>query len=126
VGLTAAGGTFTFTSDKGSMTANVTGVSVETGTAKMANMSSSTEGAHVNVLVPTGEYEGGSIRVDYLRYSGQVDPNSLIGGVGSAAFASQGFSVSKNVVLQNASEEAQFGDLVRGSLSFLWTDYTPS
>lgn len=125
MGLIAAGATFTFTSDKGNMSANVVGVSVETPEAQLVDMTSSTDPVTSSILVPTGELKGGRISVDYVRYSGQADPNSLVGGVGNASFSSTGFTVSKQVCLTNASEEARFGDVVRGTLNFTWTDYTP-
>jgi len=125
VSLSAQGATFTFTSDKGSLTANVTGVSVETPEAKMVDMTPPTASANQSIMVPTGEYSGGAISVDYIRYSGQADPSSLVGGVGVAAFSSPAYTVAKQVVLRSASEEARFGDVVRGTLSFAWTDYAP-
>lgn len=123
--LSAQGATFTFTSDKGNLTANVTGVSVESPEAKMVDMTPPTAAASQTIMVPTGEYSGGTISVDYVRYAGQADPQNLVGGVGSASFSSPAYSVSKQVVLRSASEEARFGDVVRGTLSFAWTDYAP-
>ena len=125
MGLIAAGATFTFTSDKGNLTANVTGISVETPEARMVDMTPPTASASTQIMVPTGEYSGGSISVDYIRYTGQTDPKTLVGGVGSASFSSPAYSVSKQVVLRSASEEARFGELVRGTLSFAWSDYSP-
>lgn len=123
--LTAAGATFTFTSDKGNLSANVTGLSVESPEAQLVDMTTSTDPVTATVLVPTGELKGGRLSVDYLRHSGQPDPKTLVGGVGNASFSSAGFTVSKQVCLTNTSEEARFGDLVRGTLSFTWTDYYP-
>jgi len=123
--LIAAGATFTFTSDKGNLTANVTGVSVDTPEAQMVDMTPPTASANTRIMVPTGELTGGTMSVDYIRYSGQTDPVTLLGGVGSASFSSPAYSVSKQVVLQSASEEARLGDVIRGTLSFAWTDYSP-
>jgi len=123
--MIAAGATFTFSSDKGNLTANVTGVSVEAPEARMVDMTPPTALASTSIMVPTGEYTGGRISVDYIRYSGQTDPKALVGGVGSASFSSPTYSVSKQVVLQGTSEEARFGELVRGTLNFAWTDYSP-
>lgn len=125
MGLIANGATFTFTSDKGNLTANVAGISVESPEAQLVDMTTGSDPVTASVLVPTGELKGGSISVDYIRYIGQPDPKTLVGGVGNASFSSTGFSVSKQVCLTNTGEEARFGDVVRGTLSFTWTDYFP-
>jgi hypothetical protein len=125
VGLSAQGATFTFTSDKGNLSANVLSISVETPETVVVDMTPPTAAANAQLLVPTGEYRGGSIQVEYSRYSGQADPATLLGGVGTASFSSPGYSASKSVFLRKASEEARIGDLVRGRLEFGWTDYAP-
>lgn len=125
MGLSAQGATFTFTSDKGSLSANVLSISVETPETVVVDMTPPTSATSAQLLVPTGEYRGGSIQVEYSRYSGQADPATLLGGVGTASFSSPGYSASKSVFLRKASEEARTGDLVRGRLEFGWTDYSP-
>lgn len=125
MGLSASGATFTFTSNLGNLTANVVSVSVETPEAQVVEMTTSSDPASSQILVPTGEYKGGSISVEYVRYSGQTDPNNLLGGVGTASFSSPGLTTSKQVYLRRASEEARVGDVVRGTLELAWTDYAP-
>lgn len=123
MGLSAAGATFTFFSDKGNMSANIVGLSVETPEAQMVDMTPTSLPANVMLMVPTGEYKGGSISVDYIRFAGQVDATTLLGGVGIASFSSPRHSVARRVMLRRASEEARVGDVVRGTMEFAWTDY---
>jgi len=125
VGLSPFGATFTFSSDKGILTANVVSVSIETPEAQVVDMTPPTVAANIQLLVPTGEYKGGTIQVEYIRKAGQADPSALIGGVGIASFTSPGLTTSKRVYLRRASEEARVGDVVRGTLDMAWTDYAP-
>jgi len=119
-GLSAQGGTFTFRGFQ----AAVTGLSVETPTAEVTNMTPAGARVGAIVMVPTGEWSGGAVSVDYIRKSNTMDPQTLVRQTGSLTFASAGFSVARNVILQSASTEARVGDLVRGSLRFIITDYT--
>lgn len=125
MGLSASGATFTFSSDKGILTADVVSVSVETPEAQVADMTPPTVASNIQVLVPTGEYKGGAIQVEYIRKAGQADPSVFVGGVGIASFVSPGHTTSKRVYLRRASEEARVGDVVRGTLDMAWTDYAP-
>jgi hypothetical protein len=119
-GLSAQGGTFTFQG----FSAAVTGISVETPTAEVVDMTPMTASASQMVMVPTGAWSGGTVSVDYIRLAGTADPQTLVSKCAQLSFASPGFSVSRLVVLQSASTEARVGDLVRGSLRFVLTDYT--
>jgi hypothetical protein len=119
-GLTAHGGAFTFHG----FSAAVTGISVETPTAEIVDMTPMTASANQVVMVPTGARSGGTITVDYIRLAATADPQTLVSRCDQLSFSSLGFSVSRWVVLQSASTEARVGDLVRGSLRFVLTDYT--
>jgi hypothetical protein len=134
-GFTAQGATFTFQAGGvGLFQATLTGISIETPTAEVADMTAAGEPVNYIVLVPTGAWSGGSMSVDYIRASTasgpntgpqQIgDPQSLVTKYGVAMFSAPGISVSRNVILQSASTEARVGDLVRGSLRFVLTDYT--
>lgn len=125
MGLSPFGATFTFSSDKGILTANVVSLSIETPEAQVVDMTPPTVAANIQLLVPTGEYKGGTIQVEYIRKAGQADPSALIGGVGIASFTSPGLTKSRLVYLRRASEEARVGDVVRGTLDMAWTDYAP-
>lgn len=125
MGLSASGATFTFNSDLGILTANVVSVSIETPEAQVVDMTPPSSAANVQLLVPTGEYKGGTIQVEYIRKAGQADPATLVGGVGTASFTSPGLTKSRLVYLRRASEEARVGDVVRGTLDMAWTDYAP-
>ena len=72
---------------------------------------------------PTGARSPGSIRVDYIHAPGGVDPQLLVGAVGTAAFGSPGFSLTRNVILESATAQVRMGDVVRGSIRFVMTDY---
>lgn len=72
-------------------------------------------------LVPTGDWKGGGISVDFIMVSG--DPGSMVRGVGTLTFASQRLNVTKRAILESASYEARVGELVRGNLKFSLTDY---
>jgi len=116
-GLTAHGATFSFLNFSGKLL----GISVEMPTAEIANMTAATDGLGYIFMVPTGEWSGGTITVDFLTTN--VDPQTLVRKVGTLRFTSAGYSVARRVVCESASVSAQTGELVRGSLKFLMTDY---
>jgi hypothetical protein len=116
-GATAHGATFSFMGFSGKLT----GISVEMPTAEVANMTAAGNGLGYTVMVPTGEWAGGTITVDFLSVI--ADPQSLVRKVGNLSFSSAGYSVSRRVICESASVSAQTGELVRGSLKFLMTDY---
>jgi hypothetical protein len=121
-GLNAHGGTFTFSN----FTAAISSISIETPTAEVVDMTSISAAANHVVMVPTGAWSGGAISVDYIRVSQTVDPQTLVSKTARLSFSSAGYSVARQVVLQSASTEARVGDLVRGSLRFVLTDYYPT
>jgi hypothetical protein len=116
-GATAHGATFSFLGFSGKLT----GISVEMPTAEVANMTSVAAGRGLMVMVPTGESSGGTITVDFLAFS--ADPQTFVKMVGNLSFSSGGYSVSRRVICESASVTAQAGEIVRGSLKFLMTDY---
>lgn len=116
-GATAHGATFSFLNFSGSLV----GISVEMPTAEVVNMTSAYDVLGSMVTVPTGEWSGGTITVDFL--TSNVDPQLLVRRVGQLTFSSRGYSISRRVVCESASIGAQAGELVRGSLKFLMTDY---
>ena len=118
-GLTAHGATFTFLTFAG----DVTGISVESPVAELADMTSAGQPAGFMVMVPTGAQSGGSITVDFIARAGAVVPSGLVRRVGSLAFRSPGFTYGVNAVCESASVSAQAGDLIKGSLRFRPTDY---
>jgi len=127
-GVTAHGGTFTFTPVGGApLTAYVTGLSVESPQAVCVDMTA-WDTAHVEAIavVATGEWTGGSASVDYIHAGGAgtvVDPQTIVRKAGVLQFASPGHSVTRNAILESASTQAAVGDLVRGTLKFRFTDY---
>lgn len=129
MGVIAQGATFTYTGTlpaggSVSFVGSVVGLSVETPQAEVVDMTAIDAPANVSMLVPTGSWRGGMIQVDYLKVAGGGDPQQLVRSYGSLSFASQNHSVSRNVACESASEEARAGDLVRGTLKFVLTDYT--
>jgi hypothetical protein len=119
-GATAHGATFSFMGFSGKLT----GISVEMPTAEVANMSGVGDGRGFMVMVPTGDSSGGTITVDFI--SSKSDPWSFVKRVGVLSFSSAGYSISRRVICESASVSAQSGELVRGSLRFLMTDYSGS
>lgn len=111
--------TFTY----GSFAGYVTGLQVELPTAETINMTGQNDPVGTFKLVPTGEKKGGGITVDFM-HNGTYDVASLIGTYGTLTFSSSAYSVSKNVICETASMEARTGEVVRGTLKFLLTDYT--
>lgn len=119
-GVSAQGATFTFQG----VQAIVSGISVETPTAEVTDMASAVDSVGTIRFVPTGEWSGGSISVDYIHAGPlQIDPQTLVRQVGQLLFSSPGYSVGRNVILESATTEARAGDIVRGSLRFRMTDY---
>lgn len=120
-GISAQGGTFSFRG----VNATLTGISVETPTAEVVDMTGFGDAVGNMVIVPTGSISGGTVTVDYLHAHGGVDPQTLVGEVGEVSFSADGYSVTRQVILESASHGAQVGDLVKGTLKFRMTDYYP-
>lgn len=127
-GVTAQGAKFGFSGFSGF----VVGVSVETPTAEVVDMSSILDSAAQNMLVPTGSWSGGSISVDYLAPKGGADVQSLVRTTDWLTFAvterngnevSDAISLRRRCILESATSEARVGELMRGSLRFRMTDY---
>jgi len=116
-GATAHGATFSFLTFSGALT----GISVEMPTAEVTNMTAAGDRLGYTFMVPTGELAGGTITVDFLTFN--LDPQSLVRKVGALTFSSRGYSVVRRVICESASISAQSGELIRGSLKFLITDY---
>lgn len=121
-GVTAQGATFTFNG----VGAIVSGLSIETPVAEIADMTGINDSANATVLVPTGAQSPGKVNVDYIHTAGGIDPQAAIGTRGTLYLGSPGYSVSRNVILESASTEVRSGDVVRGSLRFVMTDYCGS
>lgn len=118
-GVTAQGGTFTFNG----VSAYITGLSVETPTAEIVDMTAHNAAAGQMVMVPTGHWSGGAVTVDYIHAAGGADPQSVVRTVGTLSFASGGYSVSRRAILESATTSAKVGDVTRGTLKFRVTDY---
>jgi hypothetical protein len=120
-GATAQGATFTFVTTGLSFVGKIVGISVEMPTAEVTNMTAVSDGLGYSYMVPTGEWAGGTITVDFLTTN--ADPQLFVRKVGNLVFSSAGYSISRRVVCETASVGGQAGELVRGSLKFLMTDY---
>lgn len=118
-GVTSQGATFTFNG----AVAIITGLSINTPKAEIADMTGINDPAQAQVMVPTGSFGPGNVTVDYVHISGGIDPQSVVGVRGPLVFGSPGYSVTRNVILESASTEVRSGDVVRGSLNFVMTDY---
>ena len=105
-GATAHGATFSFLSFSGKLT----GISVEMPTAEVTNMTAATDGLGYTFMVPTGEWAGGTITVDFLTFN--TDPQTFVKKVGNLSFSSAGYTVSRRVICESASVSAQSGEIV--------------
>ncbi|NBW14406.1 MAG: hypothetical protein EBR82_41050 [Caulobacteraceae bacterium] len=124
-GVTARGGSFTFTTKQGTFSAYVTGLSVESPQAEVVDMTPVNAQPGEIVLVPTGQWAGGSASVDYIHAPGGLDPQRVVRLAGTLTFSSVGYTIQRNAILESASSQASLNDIVRGSLKFRFTDYTP-
>lgn len=123
--FSAQGATFTFTPDAaGAMTANLTRLSVDPPTAEIVDMTPGGADPKQIILVPTGDWRGGSVSVDLLLHAGAPNLQSLVGLTGQVTFASPNLSVTRRVILESTGIEASVGDLVRANMNFRLTDYT--
>ncbi len=107
--------TFSFSGFSG----QVTGISVEAGQPEIVNMTGASEALGSVVMVPTGDYSPGSITVDFLA-DGSI-PST--GAKGQLSFSSSAYSIGRNVVLESVQVDARVGELVRGTMKFVMTDY---
>lgn len=119
----AQGAKFLFAGSRGSFSGAVTKVEVETPSAEIVDATGIYDGASATVLVPTGAWKGGSIKVDYIRPRDSQDIQLLVRGAGQLGFTATGFSFSRRVILESASEVASAGDVVRGTMKFVMTDW---
>jgi hypothetical protein len=86
----------------------------------IADMSGIGTNGNCQILVPTGEWSGGSVTVGFMS---SQDPQSLVGTRAALTFTSNAYSVSRNVILESASSDVRVGEPVRGTLKFRITDY---
>lgn len=113
--VTAQGATFTFLGFGGL----VTGISVTTPTAEIADMTSMGSAPGTMVLMPTGDWSGGDMTIECM---GTGDPQSLVRQRGFAAFSAPGVRVGRNAICESATIEARTGDVVRYTLRLRLTD----
>lgn len=135
--VVAQGASFSFTpSGRGGVgrpqkpsafTGRVSRIEVETPTAEVIDATGVDDASGASVLVPTGAYKGGTIRVDYVANTGNgqgvATADSLVGWGGQLSFTATGYSISRQCVCEAASSSAAAGDIVRGSIKFLMTDW---
>jgi hypothetical protein len=118
----AQGATFTFNG----IGATVTRIAVETPVAEIVDMTAGNDQPKTVGLVPTGEWRGGSVSVDFIYAAGGIDPQSVVGTVGQLQFNSRSLSIGRRVILESADYQASVGELVRGTLNFRMTDWAGS
>jgi hypothetical protein len=97
----------------------ITGISVEDGRPEIVNMTGADAALGSAVMVPTGDFTPGSITVDFL--AGGSIPST--GAKGQLSFSSSAYSIGRNVVLESVQVDARVGELVRGTMKFVMTDY---
>jgi hypothetical protein len=106
----------------GGFSGQLTGISVEHGQPEVVNMTGGTMPQGQVLMVPTGDKSPGSITVDF--FAGGSPPST--GTSGLLSFSSTAYSVSQRVILESVQIEARVGELVRGTMKFVMTDYQGS
>lgn len=122
-GFSAHGATFTFVGSRGEFKGAVVGLSVETPVAEVVDMTSPSDPAGYSVLVPTGEWSGGSVSLEFLATTATGDISNIVRGIGPLTFSSPKWSVTKRAILESGNTEGRVGELVRGTANFKLTDY---
>jgi hypothetical protein len=124
--VAAQGASFSFTANKGggSFSGGVTKVSVDTPQAEITDVTGLYDTTMSMVKVPTGATTGGLITVEFIVLnSGSMNIDTLIGKTGTLAFNASGYILSKNVIVESASSGASVGDVFRGTMKFVPTDW---
>jgi hypothetical protein len=123
--VTGQGATFSFNSNRGAYSGGVTKATVELPQAEVVDVTGLYDSTERSILVPTGSIKGGSVSIDFIKSASSAPVTGMIRGIGQLSFNSPGFSVTRQVILESGSESASVGDVVRGSMRFLMTDYYP-
>jgi hypothetical protein len=111
-----SGATFSFLG----VTARVLSVAVEHPKAETVNMTGFSDPTGAIVLVPTGEWSGGTVSVEFV---GRNSFAGLVRQFGQVSFSSGAVGFSFNVILESCSTEIRVGESLRGTLRFITTDY---
>lgn len=122
-GFAAQGATFTFAGSLGEFKGAIVGINVETPVAEVVDMTSPTDPKGYSIRVPTGEWSGGRISLDFIATTATGDIQGIVRGIGPLTFSSPKFSVTRRCILESANTETRVGELVRGSATFIPTDY---
>lgn len=125
-GFTAQGATFTFSGSRGQFSANVTGLTVTTPEAEVVDMTGVDDPLAHRIMVPTGDWAGGDIQVEYIASSGGGVVDGFVSDCGNLSFIAPGIDVTRRAILVSADRQIRVGDIVRGSLRFTLTDYAGS
>lgn len=123
-GFAAHGATFTFVGSRGNFLGAVVGINVETPVAEVVDMTSPSDPSGYAIRVPTGEWSGGRISLDFIATTATGDIQGIVRGIGPLTFSSPNWSVTRRCILESANTEARVGELVRGSATFIPTDYS--
>lgn len=117
-GVTAQGAVFSFIGFTGS----VTGLSIESPVAEIADMTGIGDASTTMRMQPTGAWSGGGVSVDFIAARG-ASPEQLVRQRGPLIFSSPNFSYAVYVILESVSLAVQSGDVIRGTMKFKRTDY---
>lgn len=125
-GFAAQGATFTFQGTRGQFSAFVTGISVSTPVAEVVDMTSPSDEIGKRIMVPTGDWAGGDVQVEYIASpkGGVVD--GFVSDCGTLSFKTADIDITRRAILVSADRQARVGDIVRGTLQFTLTDYAGS
>ena len=114
--MLVSGASFSF----GGQAWSIVGLSIETPTSEVVDMTGITDGRGTSLMVPTGELTGGSVTVDFY---GAVDPQGFVGTRDNLNLYSDKFQARRNAILEKANLDLKTGEAVRGTLTFRLTDY---
>lgn len=122
-GFAAQGATFTFVGTRGQFGASVTSLSVSSPEAEVVDMTGFGDDLGRRVMVPTGDWSGGSVEVEYIASQNGADPEGFVRDYGMLTFGATGLNISRRAILTSTDKQIRVGDIVRGSLRFTLTDY---
>lgn len=122
-GFAAQGATFTFAGTRGQFGASVTSLSVSSPEAEVVDMTGFGDDLGRRVMVPTGDWSGGSVEVEYIASPNGADPEGFVRDYGTLTFGATGLNISRRAILTSTDKQIRVGDIVRGSLRFALTDY---
>ena len=119
--ISPQGASFSFSADVGGGFSGLalTDISVTSPEAEIIDFTPA-QSLH-RVYISTMDNTGGSLSVSYNRSVGSVFLDGFVGYSGYANFSSPKWSFSLPVIVSNVSESATVGDIVKGTIQFVYS-----